>query len=74
MCDRNKISLFKTMLAEYMLRKSDQLEIDKSEVLNRISLSRLDSDMFYDLLVLDIRSDNTRAIFREIMSIVHSYL
>lgn len=74
MCEYNKINLFKNILSEYMLKKSDQLEIDKVEVLNRISLSHLDSDKYYDLLVQDIRSDTTKAIFREIMSIVHSYL
>lgn len=72
--DNDKITLFKNILSEYMLRKSDQLEIDRITVLNRISLYHLDSDRFYDLLVQDIRSDNTRTIFREIMSIVRTYL
>lgn len=74
MSDQDKILLFKTILSEYMLRKSDQLEIDRNFVLNRISLHHLDSESFYDLLVQDIRSDTTRAIFREVMSIVHTYL
>lgn len=74
MSEAEKIYLFKTMIAEYMLRKSDQLESDKIAVLNRISLSHIDSDRYYDLLVQDIRSDTTRAIFREIMSIIHFYL
>lgn len=74
MSDQDKITLFKTILAEYMLRRSDQLEQDKISVLNRITLYHLDSDRYYDLLVNDIRSDTTRSIFREIMSIVHNYL
>lgn len=74
MSDQDKINLFKNILSEYMLRKSDQLEIDRIEVLNRISVSHLDSDKYYDLLVQDIRSDTTKSIFREIKSILQSYL
>lgn len=74
MSEQNKIKLFESILSEYMLRKSDQLEIDRITVLNRISLYHLDVDSFYDLLVQDIRSDTTKTIFRDIMSIVRTYL
>lgn len=74
MSDQDKIVLFKTILGEYMLRKSDQLEHDRITVLNRISLYHLNSDSYYDLIVNDIRSDSTKTIFREIMSIVKNYL
>lgn len=74
MSEQDKIALFKTIISEYMLRKNDQLEIDKTMIINRITLYHLDSDRYYDLLVSDIRSDTTRTIFREIMSIVQSYL
>ena len=74
MSDQDKIVLFKTILGEYMLRKSDQLEHDRITVLNRISLYHLNSDSYYDLIVNDIRSDSTKTIFREIMNIVKNYL
>ena len=70
----DKIVLFKSMLAEYMLRKSDQLEADRVYVINRISLSCLDSDHFYALLVQDIRADTMRTIFRDLSALVDVYL
>lgn len=72
--EHDKIILFKSILSEYMSRKSDSLENDRITVLNRISIYDLNSDRYYDLLVQDIRFDTTKNIFREIMSIVRMYL
>lgn len=60
-------------LYEYMLNKLDFYENEKNLVLNRISLHRLNSDDYYDLLVTEIREDTARDIFRSIRSILDTY-
>lgn len=74
MSDRDKIDLFKSILGEYMLKKSDDLESDRSAVLNRISLYDLDPDRYYDLIVIHIRNDTYRTVFRDILFMINSYL
>lgn len=74
MSDRDKIDLFKSILGEYMLKKSDDLESDRSAVLNRISLYDLDPDRYYDLIVIHVRDDTYRTVFRDILFMVNSYL
>ena len=74
MSDHDKIALFKKMLSEYLNRKYDDIEIDRSYILNRISLNRLDSDRYYDLIVNDIRRDYLRSLVRELNSIIDTYL
>ena len=74
MSEHDKIALFKIMLSEYLNRKYDDIEIDRSYILNRISLNRLDSDRYYDLIVNDIRRDYLRSLVRELNSIIDTYL
>ena len=58
---------------EYMLNKFDFYENEKITVLNRVSLHRLNSSDYYDLLVTEIREDTAREIFRSIRSILDTY-
>ena len=74
MSEQDKINLFRTMIAEYMLRKSDEVESDRLRIINRISVYSLSSDDYYDLLVNSTRDDTTKTIFREIKSIIDIYL
>lgn len=74
MSDQDKIKLFKTMMSEYMLRKSDQIEADRTRVFNRVSLFNLSVEDYYDLLVLHVRADLIRSTFREVKTIIDVYL
>ena len=69
-----KVDLFKNLMYEYFLNKADQLEDDRKQILSRVSLDRLDSDSYYDLIVNDIRSDLLRSLSREIKELMLSYL
>ena len=66
--------LFKSMLAEYMLRRSDEFERDRINVFNRVSLHRLSSDDYYAMIVTEVQEATARAIFRDIKEIIKSYL
>lgn len=70
----DKNDLFREMLGQYMLNKSDELEVDRSTILNRVSFRHLSSDDLYDLIVNDVRQDCTRSIFRSIRVIMDTYL
>lgn len=72
--DDRKVELFKLMIFEYMLNKSNQFEIDKNEVYNNVSLHRLSSDDYYSMLVTEIQDATARNIFREIKHIIDDYL
>ena len=74
MSEHDKINLFLTMITEYMLRKSDEIESDRLRIINRISVYSLSSDDYFDLLVNSTRDDTTKTIFREIKSIIDIYL
>ena len=45
--NNKETEIFKSMLAEYMLRRSDEFERDRINVFNRVSLHRLSSDDYY---------------------------
>ena len=66
--------LFKSMLAEYMLRRSDEFERDRINVFNRVSLHRLSSDDYYAMIVTEVQEATARVIFRDIKEIIKSYL
>ena len=69
-----EIELFKKMLAEYMLRRSDEFERDRINVFNNVSLHRLSSDDYYSMLVTEIQESTAKAIFRDIRNIIDVYL
>ena len=66
--------LFKIMLSEYMLRRSDEFERDRINVFNKVSLHRLSSDDYYSMLVTEVQEATARAIFRDIKEIMNTYL
>ena len=66
--------LFKIMLSEYMLRRSDEFERDRINVFNKVSLHRLSSDDYYSMLVTEIQESTARSIFRDIKEIMKFYL
>ena len=66
--------LFKSMLSEYMLRRSDEFERDRINVFNRVSLHRLSSDDYYAMIVTEVQEATARVIFRDIKEIIKSYL
>ena len=51
----NDNDLFRQMIGEYMLRRYDELENDRQQILSNISFHWLDSEKYYSLLVNDIR-------------------
>lgn len=69
-----RTELFKIMLAEYMLRRSDEFERDRINVFNKVSLHRLSSDDYYSMLVTEVQEATARAIFRDIKEIMKYYL
>lgn len=73
MKDKDK-ELFKKMLGEYMLRRSDEFERDRIAVFNRVSLHRLSSDDYYSMIVTEIQEATARSIFRDIKEIIKYYL
>ena len=62
------------MICEYMLRRYDELENDRQQILSNISFHRLDSEKYYALIVNDIRQDTIRSVFRSIRIIMDDYL
>lgn len=66
--------LFKIMLSEYMLRRSDEFERDRINVFNKVSLHHLSSDDYYSMLVTEVQEATARAIFRDIKEIMNTYL
>lgn len=66
--------LFKIMLSEYMLRRSDEFEHDRMNVFNKVSLHHLSSDDYYSMLVTEVQEATARAIFRDIKEIMNTYL
>ena len=66
--------LFKIMLSEYMLRRSDEFERDRINVFNNVSLHHLSSDDYYSMLVTEVQEATARAIFRDIKEIMNTYL
>ena len=71
---KNETELFKTMLSEYMLRRSDEFERDRIKVFNKVSLHHLSSDDYYSMLVTEVQEATARAIFRDIKEIMKYYL
>lgn len=69
-----ELELFKTILAEYMLRRFDEFEHDRINVFNRVSLHHLSSDDYYSMLVTEVQEATARAIFRDIKEIIKYYL
>lgn len=72
--DDRQVDLFKIMIYEYMLNKSNRFENDKNDVFNNVSLHRLSSDDYYSMLVTEIQDATARNIFREIKQIIDDYL
>lgn len=72
--EERKQEIFKGLMAEFMLNKSNDLECDRVEIMNRISLNHLTADSYYDLLVNDIRQDYARYIFRQIRELMDMFL
>lgn len=72
--NNNETELFKTMLSEYMLRRSDEFERDRINVFNKVSLHHLSSDDYYSMLVTEVQEATARAIFRDIKEIIKHYL
>lgn len=72
--NNKETELFKSMLAEYMLRRSDEFERDRINVFNRVSLHRLSSDDYYAMIVTEVQEATARVIFRDIKEIIKSYL
>ena len=70
----NDNDLFRQMICEYMLRRYDELENDRQQILSNISFHRLDSEKYYVLIVNDIRQDTIRSVFRSIRIIMDDYL
>lgn len=71
---QNQNDLFRSMLAEYMLTTSDNLERDRMMVLNRISFKSPTADDIYSIIVVETRQDFSRAVFRAIREIMKDYL
>lgn len=72
--NNKETQLFKTMLAEYMIRRSDEFEHDRINVFNKVSLHHLSSDDYYSMLVTEVQEATARAIFRDIKEIMNTYL
>lgn len=72
--DDRQVDLFKVMIYEYMLNKSNLFENDKNDVFNNVSLHRLSSDDYYSMLVTEIQDSTARSIFRDIKQIIDDYL
>ena len=70
----SNIELFKIILAELMLKRMEELESDRIQILNNIQLHSLNSDRYYDLLVNDIRTDYARVLFLQIRDLLDTYL
>ena len=62
------------LIYEYMYNKMCRYEHDRNEVINRVSLHRLSSDDYYDLLVTEIREDTAREIFRTMKELLNTYV
>lgn len=71
---RSNVEIFKILLAELMLNRMQELENDRNQIINNIQLRCLNSDRYYDLLVNDIRTDYARVLFRQIRSLLDTYL
>lgn len=71
---RSNVDIFKILLAELMLNRMEELERDRTYIINNIQLHSLNSDRYYDLLVNDIRTDYARVLFRQIRSMLDTYL
>lgn len=72
--NNNETEIFKTMISEYMLRRSDEFERDRINVFNKVSLHHLSSDDYYSMLVTEVQEATARAIFRDIKEIMKYYL
>lgn len=70
----NDKDLFRQMLTEFMLHRIDELESDRVEIINRISIYRLSSDDYYALLINDIRQDYAVDTFRRIRQLMDCFL
>lgn len=70
----NDNDLFRQMLMEFMLHRIDELESDRVEIINRISIYRLSSDDYYALLINDIRQDYAVDTFRRIRQLMDCFL
>ena len=70
----NDNDLFRQMLTEFMLHRIDELESDRVEIINRISIYRLSSDDYYALLINDIRQDYAVDTFRRIRQLMDCFL
>lgn len=66
--------LFKSMIAEYMLRRYEEFESDKLSVFNKVSLHCLSSDDYYSMLVTEVQEATAKSIFRDIKQIIKTYL
>lgn len=70
----SKVELFRILICELMLNRMDELEKDRVQIINNIQLRCLNSDRYYDLLVNDIRSDYAKVLFRQIRTLLDTYL
>lgn len=70
----NENDLFKTMLSEYMLRRSEEFENDRLRVFNKVSLHHLSSDDYYSMLVTEVQEATAKSIFRDIKEMIKYYL
>ena len=57
-----------------MYNKMCRYEHDCNEVINRVSVHRLNSSDYYDLLVTEIREDTARDIFRTMKELLNTYV
>lgn len=71
---RNNVDIFRILLCELMLNRMDELEKDRVQIINNISLRTLNHDRYYDLIVNDIRTDYARVLFRQIRTLLDTYL
>ena len=62
------------LIYEYMYNKMCRYEHDRNEVINRVSVHRLNSSDYYDLLVTEIREDTAREIFRTMKELINTYV
>lgn len=66
--------LFRNMMYEFMMNYSDNLQSDRDQIINRVSLHNLSADDVYDMVVSDTRQDTATSIFRSIRVIMQDYL
>lgn len=72
--EKDKIAFYKECMLQFMLNKMDDLEVDRIAIENRVNFRRLESDMYMDLKINEIRRDYAQHIFRQIRELMDIYL